>query len=167
MSDRFLHIDAKEAEQIIEKLLSDYPELVDDDELKINMIEGETDFEKIVSRAVKEYNMAGAFATGLAGYIKDLQDRKGRFQKKQEAMKRLISSLMEAAQEDKITLPFVTAYFTTPRTIVNVTDANQLPQGFYTKTPNKTAIKAALEANQEIPGAELALGESGLTIRTK
>lgn len=169
MADRFLHIDAKEAEAIIHQLRSDYPELADDDELRFDMIEGETDLENIVARAVKEYKMADAFAIGLTGYIKELQDRKGRFEKKQEAMKRLIKSLMESAGADKIPLPDATVFVTEPRTKVEVLNLDELPQGYFklTKTADKAGLKKTLEAGEAIPGAELVLGDSGLTIRTK
>ena len=47
--------------------------------------------------------------------------------------------------------------------------ADQLPQGYFRieRIADKKAIGEALKAGNEIPGAELALGEEGLTIRPK
>jgi hypothetical protein len=58
---------------------------------------------------------------------------------------------------------------TKPRTRVNITDVNELPQGYFVteRKPKSADIKAALERGDEIPGAELALGDDGLMVRTR
>ncbi len=77
--------------------------------------------------------------------------------------------LMEAAQQDKVTLAEATLSITKPRTSVQVLDIDALPQGFFRneRKPLTTEIKAALEGGDKVPGAELVLGSSGLMVRTK
>lgn len=153
----------------IDKLLSAYPELAEDETLRLDMIEGETDFNRVMSKTVEARAEKMAIADAIKTRMADLAERKARFERSADAMKSLAHSLMEAAGVDKVTLPEATVFVTKPRTSVNIINVEDLPQGYFRikREADKTAIKSALEQGEHIPGAELALGDEGLTIRTK
>lgn len=153
----------------IDKLLAAYPELVEDETLRLDMIEGETDFARVLSKAVEARAEKLSMAEAIKLRIADLAERKARFERGADGVKSLIHSLMDAAGQDKVTLPEATIFTTKPRTSVNVLNVDELPQGYYRvkREADKTAIKSALEQGEQIPGAELVMGDAGLTIRTK
>jgi hypothetical protein len=99
----------------------------------------------------------------------EIAERQARFERQSEGYKTLIKSMMIAADLDKVTLPDATVSVTKPRITVEITDLEAIPQGYakFEKKPDKTAIKAALEAGNDIPGAALGLSDEGLMVRQK
>ena len=169
MNANFLYVDAQAVKAHIADLLAVYPELLEDETLRLDVLEGETDLFRIITKALNERFEAESMANAIKERVSDLNSRGDRFKRKSEAMKKLIKALMDAADQDKITLPEATLSVTAPRTTVNIIDLAQLPQGYVRieRIADKKAIGEALKAGNEIPGAELALGEEGLTIRPK
>lgn len=169
MTDKYLHIDAVSVQNAISDLSAQFPELVEDDDLRADMFEGETNLHEIVSRALDERQSAMEMVTGIKDRASNLSSRKARYERKADAMKSLIKRLMGAADLPKLELPEATISVTKGRVSVDVVDADQLPQGFYAiqRKPDSKAIKAAIEGGDDIPGAKLVTGDSGLTIRTK
>lgn len=165
----YLALDVKQLEREIASLLEAYPELADDEELRADVLEGETDLEHIASRIVRRRNLARANVTGIKDVIGDLKDRQDRFQRQEDAMKAILKRVLSLAGTDKLTLPEATISITKPRESVEVLDANALPQGFFAtiRQPDKKAIGEALKAGETVPGAALTFGEAGVTIRTK
>lgn len=165
----YLAIDAANVKAGIARLKAAFPELADDAELALDTYEGETDLHKVLSRIVRRRSEKLAMVDGLTTYIRDLSERKARAERSADALKVLAQDLMDAADQDKITLPEATLFTTKPCESVNVTDVDELPQGYFKikREADKTALKTALMAGETIPGAELQLGLSGLTIRVK
>lgn len=150
-------------------LLATYPELAEDDELRADVLEGETDLHDLVKRLLKIRIDAVAMAEAIKAIKQDNADRQARYERKAAGAAALLKSLLLAADVDKVTLPEATVSITKPRTTVEITDENALPQGFVEirRVPKKSEIKKALEAGEEIPGAALGLSEEGLMVRTK
>lgn len=168
MSD-YLALDVKQLEREMASLLESYPELADDEELRADVLEGETDLENIASRIVRRRNLARANVTGIKDVIVDLRERQDRFQRQEDAMKAMLKRVLSLAGTDKLTLPEATISITKPRESVEVIDADALPQGFFAtiRQPDKKAIGEALKAGETVPGAALTFGEAGVTVRTK
>lgn len=164
-----LYVDAAYLKSEIGRLINDYPDLADDELLRADMLDAETDLEKVVSRALDERREAETMANAIKEREAALAARRSRYEKKADAMKALIKSVMQSADLDKLTLPEATLTVQRPRTSVDVTNVEELPQGFFKieRKADKTALKKALEAGEEIPGAELALGDETLAIRVK
>lgn len=169
MNAQFLHIDAEKVKAEIADLKAAFPELVEDDQLLLDTIEGSTDLFSIISKAINERADALGMVDAIKARKSDLSSREARFERKGEAMKRLIQALMEAAGQDKLTLPEATISRTKGRKRVVVDDVSQLGQGFYTlaRVADKDAIKAALDNGDTIPGAREEIGPSSITIRSK
>lgn len=153
----------------IEALLNAHPELADDDELRAGMIEGETDLHNILSRLVRLRNERLAYAEGIDSYVGSLSERKARMLRGADMLKKLIFELMDAGALRKVPLPEATISVSAGRNSVEIVDAGELPQGYFTtvRQPDKPAIKAALEKGEAIPGARLVTGEPSVTIRIK
>jgi hypothetical protein len=165
----YLHLDAQTVKAEIGKLLASYPELTEDDTLRADSIEGETDAAKLIERALSERREAETLAEAVGSRISDLSARKSRLQRKADAMKALIVGVMRAARLNTIILPEASIWATKGRVSVNVLNLDDLPQGYYRvkREADKGAIKSALEQGEEIPGAELVTGEPTLTIRSR
>lgn len=165
----YLAMDAAKLASEIQYMLAVYPELADDEELRLDTLEGETDFNRIMSRLVRARNEKLASAEGLASYIGDLSDRKARHVRSADGVKALMLSLMSVADLPKLVLPEATISVTKPSTSVEITDIEALPQGTFAtvRQPDKKAIKALIEAGDDVPGAALKSGDAGLTVRVK
>lgn len=169
MNAHFLKADAESVKALIANLFAKYPELEEDAELRADVLEGETDLNRLVDFAVREALDAKAMAEARKARIDDLSSLKARSERKAAAMRDLVKGLMKAAQLTKIALPDATVSVTKARQSVEVTDIDALPQGFFTleRKAKSAEIKAALDAGEIIPGAELKTGDEGLTVRSK
>jgi hypothetical protein len=165
----YLKVDIAEFKAHVASLLEQHPELVEDEDLRADMFEGETDLHSIVNRLVSIKLDADAMAAAVKARKQDIADRQSRFERKAEGAKTLLKDLLIAADLPKVTLPEATVSITKPRTKVNILDVNDLPQGFYAveRKAKAAEIKTALEAGEKIPGAELTLGSEGIMVRTK
>lgn len=162
-------IDVAYTSRAIDAMLAAYPELLDDDELRADSLEAETDLTSIMSRLVRLRNERLALAEGVNGYIKELTERRDRFARGADGLKSLMLRLMATAQLPRMVLPEATISVTPGRSTVSIEDLDELPQGTFTlvRQPDKAAIKALIEAGEYVPGAALVTGENTLTVRTK
>jgi hypothetical protein len=169
MNARFIAVDAEYVKARIADLMAVYPELADDDVLKLDMFEAETDLLNILTKAVAHRFEAESMVSAIKERASDLEARKARFTRQSEAMKKLIKSLMEAAGESKITLPEATLSIAKGREKIVVDDVNELSQGFFRteRIADKDAIKFALDAGESVPGAHKETGEPSLVVRSK
>lgn len=165
----YLQVDVAAFKAQWSDLLAAYPELSEDEDLRADVLEGETDAHRLVSVMVRKRREALALASAGKEIRSEQSERIARFERQADGYTTLIKSLMLAADLPKIILPEATVSITKARATVEITDENELPQGFVEirRLPKKSEIKAALEAGDEIPGARLGLSEEGLMVRTK
>lgn len=168
MNDR-LALDVRETAAQVERLRLTYPDLADDLQLLADTIEGETEFMPLMERLTEEYLDTVSMKAAIADRMSALAERRDRFDRKADVLKRMARGLMETAGQTKLQLPIATVSIAKGRTSCVVDDADALPQGFYEveRKPLKTAIKTALEAGDVVPGARLETGEPSLSVRTK
>src|SRR5690606_21183728 len=129
-------------------MLAAYPELMDDESLRADMLEAETSLPALASKIVRVRGERLAYAEGLNAYIKDLTARRDRFARGADGLKGLLLRLLATAQLPKLSLPEATVSVTPGRSTVSVTDIEALPQGTFTtvRQPDKAAIKAMIDA---------------------
>lgn len=153
----------------IEELLCLYPELIEDEVLRGDVLEGETDLHGLLSLIVDTRQEAKAYAELLAIQIDDRNERRQRFLRRMEAMNVLAKALMGTVGTEKVSLPEATISITKGRESVTIVDPDALPQGYFgvVRQPDKKAIGDALKRGEAIPGATLTKGEAGLTVRTR
>lgn len=164
-----LYLDAQFVKAEIAKLIEAFPDLAEDETLRADMIEGETNAARIIERLLSAKLDDDTMAAAAKERQDDIATRRERFERASEAKKSLIRSIMKAAKLDKLTLPEATLSITKPSRSVGIENVDDLPQGYFRveRKADKAAIKKSLEAGEEVPGAFLVLGSEGLTIRTK
>ena len=151
----------------IRSLLEEYPELNDDEEFKMNVLEGETDFHRILTSLTRKAQFAASIASGIAEEARRLAERKKRFERQEEFNRALIKEVMEIAEVNKVTLAIATLSVGNKPASVIITDETLLPDNLVRikREPNKTEIKKALEVGP-VAGAELSNGGTTLVIRS-
>lgn len=164
-----MKLDPAIVQQQIANILVAIPELRDDDTLRADMIEAETDAFALLSKLVRMIGDAGALAGGTQQYIAELRERQTRIERRIEGLRSLVFKVMESADLSKCELAEATLSIRKGARKVLITDEERLPnQAFRVKRePDKQMIKSWLDAGQEVPGAILSNGESGLTIKVK
>lgn len=162
-----LDLERAQLELAIQSLKAQFPELQHDEELLIDVLEGETNFNEVMSTLAKEIKVAKANVSGIKEVTKELKERQARFEAREEFARNLAQKLMEVAGVKKLTLPVATINITNVSPSVIITDESALPDEFMRikKEPNKTAIKAALEAGQSVSGAVMSNGSTTVSIR--
>lgn len=165
----YLQVDIAAFKAHWHELLAAYPEIEEDDDLRADVLEGETDLHQLVDRILRMKLDADTMAAAVKARKQEIAERQTRFERKAEGAKALLKSLLIAADVPKVTLPDATVSITKPRTKCVIDDVNELPQGFYEieRKAKAADIKAELEAGRDVPGARLELGQEGLMVRTK
>jgi hypothetical protein len=165
----FVFKDAQNVRTHILALIAAYPELEEDATLMADMVAGETDLERVLEKLLNERREAETMALAIKERESDMSERRKRFERKADGAKKIMLQLMEAAQQDKVTLPEATLSVGKARESVEVIDADALPQGFYRseRKPLSKEIMEAFKAGQPVPGAQLRFGSPSLTVRTR
>jgi hypothetical protein len=162
-------LDIKQVQNEITALLLAYPELTDDEILREDMIEGSTSTFQFLSQIVRKIGATQAIAGGTADYIGELQERKARLERREYALRQLIFKVMNTAELRKAELPEATLSIRNGQPRVVIINDREIPDEFtrIKKEPDKTKIKAALQAHENVNGAALSNAESVLAIIVK
>ncbi len=72
---QFLAADVANLEALFADMLAAYPELESDEELRADMLEGETNFHAVLTKLVNAERDADSLSKAVAGRISDLQAR--------------------------------------------------------------------------------------------
>lgn len=160
-------VDVAMLQQIISSLFESYPELKDDEDLRLDMLHGTTNFVETVDAILRQVQDVEALAGAADTAIKDIKKRKDRFDRRSEFGRELIKQLMEAADIRKIELATGTVSVINKSPSVVIVDEASLPSDFLRvkMEPNKTAIKEALNSGVTVAGAAMSNGGTSLMIR--
>lgn len=164
--DNFLQADVTNVLADIDALLAAYPELAEDDQLRADMLEGETDAFSVLTRLLNVEREGDSMAKAVAGRISDLQTRKARAEKRKEMARTLMLRVMQAAGITKAPLVEATVSVSKGRDSVEVTDEAALPDNVVrvVRTPDKKLIAEAL-ALGPVAGAAMRTGSPTITVR--
>lgn len=167
MNANYLMVDVSNVLADIDLLLGEYPEIMEDDELKRDMLEGSTSLYEVLGRLITIERDADSMTKAITSRIADLNARKDRASKRKDAMRTLMLRIMQAAGVPKASLPEATVSVTKGRDSVEIVDELKLPHGCTNTvtTPNKTEIMKRLADNQNVPGARIKTGEATLMVR--
>lgn len=142
----------------------------DDTEMAETAVEGETTLREIISDAVDRLEELKAHRAAIETRIKDLGDRRDRFEDQEGRIKAAVHVAMGQAEMRKLELPQATVSLRAVPPKAEVTDEALLPSKFF-KTPepklDKTAVLNALKAKEFVPGARLSNGNETISIRVK
>lgn len=153
----------------INALLRAHPELLEDAVFRSDTIEGSTDAFEFLSQTVRKVASANKLVRASADYIEDLHARKARFERREEALRGLIVKIMNTANITKAELPEATLSIRDGQQKVMIINFEEIPDEFMRikKEPDKIRIKAAMTANEKVPGAALSNAEPVLSIRVR
>lgn len=164
-----MRLDPNIIRQQIANLLTTCPELAEDDVLRADMIEGETEAFTFLSIIARKIGETDALLDGTATYIAELSERAGRLNRRCVSLRTLAFKTMEAADIKKAELAEATLSIRAGGRKVVITQESEIPGHLVkvVRSPDKTAIREKLLAGEYVPGAELSNAEPSLSIRTK
>ena len=145
-------------------------EFGEDDQLVADMLEGETDFHEVVGRLIKDDAEAEAQAAACKALADEYAARSRRLADRRETIKGALHGLMDATGQRKVAHAYATVSVrAVPPKVIFDGDPAALDDAFrkVTITPDRTALKAALEAGTVIPGASLSNGGETISVRRK
>lgn len=159
--------DVASLEAEIGLLLRNHPELADDEELRADVLEGETDLHGTLERLLDRLLDAEADEIAIKHRMSELEARKHRTVQRQSTLRALISRIMLLADLRKVKLTEKTLSFRAVPGKVEIYDETALPEELtrVRKEPDKTKIKEALSNGQFVPGAVLTNGSETLSVR--
>jgi hypothetical protein len=162
-------LELKAMQDTISELLLAFPELAEDEVLRSDMIEAETPAFDFLSKIVRNIGAAEALQYATAAYIKELQARKDRFERREYALRGFLLKVLHSAQLSKAELPEATVTIRAGTPKVVIVNEDELPQEYLRVKyePDKTRIKEALMLKQEVPGATLSNAEPVVAIKVK
>lgn len=165
-----MRFDAAVIQQQITALLLAYPELAEDDQLRSDMIEGETDLHEFLRMVERQRQDATHLAGAIAGNIAELELRQERFTRRERGLRELMRKLMELADQRKIELPEATISLAKGQPkLMGDCDPAGLADNFcrIKRELDRAAIKTELATGGTVPGFYLSNAEPHLIIRTK
>jgi hypothetical protein len=162
-------LDAKYVQDEITALLLAHPELAEDDVLRADSIEGQTGAFEFLSGIIRKIGSTKTLAKATADYADELKGRKERLERREYALRSLIMKIMNAASLRKAELPEATLSIRNSPAKVIIVNESDLPDCYWRvkREPDKTTIRLALNAGDDVPGAALSNGEPSLSILVK
>jgi Gp157 protein len=150
-------------------LMAEFPELADDEELRVCTIEGETPVFDLLTAVLDDIRGAFTMQQAIDRRLEELRTRKERFARREEACRKIAHKLMEAADLRKAVLPDATLSIRPGPQSVRLIHPDFIPDQFWRvkREPSLSAIKAALKGGNDVPGATLTNAADILAIFTK
>ena len=164
-----LHLDIQALRSRIGNLRDQFPDVFDDEEWLADVLEGESSFHEVMARLLDERQQAAAMVQAVKERRENLSERQQRYGNKSSKISEIMLGLMQESGLKKLELPEATISVRDGVPSVVITDETALPDSFIrTKTePDKAAIKDALKAGQDVPGATLSNAGPSVTVRTR
>lgn len=156
------------AAQISQMLLA-FPELDEDEVLRADMFEGQTNLHDTLRNMERIRHEAADTQAAIKLYMDEMHARAGRFERREQAMRAIMFKLLQLANLQKVELPEATLSIRAGQYKTIITDEHLLTDEFVRikREPDKGKIKAALMTGTAVPGALLSNPEPTLAIRTK
>lgn len=162
-------VDARFIEQAradLRNLLAVNPALEEDDVLRLDMIEGETNALELIDKLIEAEKDSSCLEEATGNAIEQLQKRRGRFANRRLLLRKYMMQIMEAANLKKVERPAATVSIAAGRPKVVIIDEGGLPDDYLRikQEPNKERIAEALKAGRTVNGAILSNPEPVLRI---
>jgi hypothetical protein len=156
----------EQARRDLTALLAAHPELEEDDVLRLDMIEGETNALELIDLLIAAEREALSHEEKIKILQERLAIRQARFANRRGAIRKYLMQLMEAAGLKKVERPAATVSIAAGRPKVVITDESLIYEDFirFRREPDKDKIGKALKGGEIIPGATLSNAESVLRI---
>lgn len=125
----------------------------DDDDLFMDMMEGESDLFTLVSRIHEQIARDHEMLAGIKERKATISERESRIKSRASASKTAIGALMRAGGITKLELPEVTYSVRDGRAGIEIVDSDAVPDEFCTfkKVPVKSKINESFDPNGPLP----------------
>ena len=157
-------------QQQISNTLLDYPVLKDDEQLRADTLEGQTDLKETLTAILHKIDEDEMMATGIEERMLALGARHERVRLRVSYWRAVILKIMQWTDLKRLELPEATLSQRAgaPKLIGNP-DVSLLPEELVkvTRQPNRVAIKEALLRGDIVPECSLSNAEPTLAIHTK
>lgn len=170
MADSAPLLDPTREMQALEALKSALAsEIANDPDFLLDLAEGETSLLEILDAMLEADAMDEGLIEGAAAAAASIAERKERFAKRRAARRVIIEQALVILERNKLERPCATISMANRAPQVIVTDESALPSKFFKSEPklDKKALKEALDAGEQVPGATLSNGSQSLTIRRR
>lgn len=160
--------DLKEQTRLAQGLLQTFANLLEDDEqATADMIEGETDLNKALEKAVQRIAELEAMDTALAIMDERIAARRSRLKAQGDSLRTAITIALEAMGQKRLELPFATVSRRAVPPKAQVISEAEVPSHFWKRPDPKLDMRALLAALKEgpVPGAELSNGSETISIK--
>lgn len=156
---------------LLERIAAILAPYQDDEETYLDTLDGETDVLALIDREISSEANDRAMADAISKQIADLKSRKDRIEMRADAHRSAQKLIMQASGLKKLERPCATLSLRAGSISVNIIDATAIPSQLCTvktiSAPDKAAIRAQIEAGEDVPGAELTRGDETLSVRVK
>jgi hypothetical protein len=139
-----------------------------DDATFFDSLDGETDAGDILDRLIWNTQSDLHLIDAIKEHEAALKARRGRMEARVDANKAAMLSVMDAAGVAKAERPCATLTRRNGSASVHITDEDAVPTQLcqVKRVPDKKAIKAQIDAGEDVPGAEIRIGSAGVTMRS-
>ncbi|MGB1216179.1 MAG: siphovirus Gp157 family protein [Pikeienuella sp.] len=157
---------------LIEQVSTQLMDILGDDfdaETFWDSLDGETDAMDIIGHLVEQRVEALAHEAASKEAAAVYTARAKRLADRSKALSRALGAILDATGQSKVTHPLATVSRTKPRSRVSVFDETAIPTQLTVTTVkiDAAAIKKQLEDGETVPGAEIVMGDPGVTVRVK
>jgi len=154
----------------IENLIREFPEIAEDEMLRADMLDGETDITGVLSSLFNTADDTKGEIKKLSDQIEQRTQRRARLAKQVDFLRGLMLKVLQSADLKKFRLPEATlSQRNAQPQIVGEVDVNVLPDDLcrITVEPDRAKIREALMNGQDVPGVYLSNAPPTLSINTK
>lgn len=144
-------------------------ECANDPEFVLSLAEGETDLIETIDALLAADALDDEMIDGADRAIKAIGYRKERFEGRKEVRRGLLERALLMLDQKKLERPAATLSLANRAPKAEIADESQIPARFFKSKPtlDRKAVKDALDAGEDVPGARLSNGTVSLTIRRK
>ena len=142
----------------------------DDEELAVDMIEGETSLLECIDALLEANTQDAVIVAGVERVASDLSARKSRVAGRIQMRRALIEQAMLTAEIKKLERPAATLSLANRPASLIVADESAIPSRFWIAADPKLdrkALSAALKEGEAVTGAALSNAAPSLTVRVK
>jgi hypothetical protein len=154
---------------LIQDIALELAQYRDDEDLFLDTLDGETDILDIVDALIEEVQQSAALANSIKDREAILKQRRERIESRAAAARDGLLKVLAAADLKKVERPSATVSRRAGSMSVAIVDETEIPTQLLvekiTYSPDKKAIKAALDAGENIPGAILRRGNETIMLK--
>jgi hypothetical protein len=154
----------------IEALLRDYPDLEEDEMLRRDMLDAETDISGVLTALLQASSNNKYMIDAINNRIDQLAARRARFKHRVEFLRNLILKVLQSADLKRFELPEATlSQRASQPQLIGEVDVTLLPDELcrVTREPDRVKIREALLKGDTVPGMFLSNAPPTLSVSTR